>query len=120
MIGNLINKNGGQSIIVNGIEDHVHCLAQLKPTITISELMKNVKARSSKYINDRQLTPVRFEWQEEYGAFACSRSRIGNIYRYIQNQEEHHKKQTFVREYIGILEELGIEFDPRFVFQELA
>ncbi len=119
VIGNLINENGGKLIIVNGVEDHIHCFAEIKPAVSVSELMKKVKARSSKYINDRGLTPVRFEWQEGYGVFSYSRSQIKNVYRYILNQEEHHKKQTFKEEYIHILEEYDVEYDDRYVFQEL-
>lgn len=73
----------------------IHCLAEIRPSVSVSELMKKVKARSSKYINDRGLTPVKFEWQEGYGVFSYSKSQIHNVYRYILNQEEHHKKQTF-------------------------
>ncbi|ODS79194.1 MAG: transposase [Cytophagaceae bacterium SCN 52-12] len=118
VIGNLINESGGKVIIVNGVEDHVHCFAEVKPAVSVSELMKKVKARSSKYINDHGLTPVRFEWQEGYGAFSYSRSQVKNVYRYIQNQEEHHRKQTFKEEYIGILEDFKVEFEDRFLFQE--
>jgi putative transposase len=64
VIGNLINETGCKTIIVNGVEDHVHCFLGLKPVISVSELMKTVKAKSSKYINDHSLTPERFEWQE--------------------------------------------------------
>nr|WP_315175184.1 IS200/IS605 family transposase [uncultured Flavobacterium sp.] len=63
VIGNLINETGCKTIIVNGVEDHVHCFLGLKPTVSISELMKTVKAKSSKYINDQKLTISRFEWQ---------------------------------------------------------
>ena len=95
VIGTLINENNCKTIIVNGVEDHVHCLIGLKPVVPISELMKAVKAKSSKYVNDHSLTPHRFEWQEGYGAFSYSQSGVDAVYKYIQNQEEHHKKQTF-------------------------
>src|SRR5688572_26612022 len=69
VIGNLINETNGKTIIVNGVEDHVHCFLGLRPVVSVSELMKTVKAKSSKYINDHSLTPARFEWQEGYGVF---------------------------------------------------
>jgi len=72
VIGHLINETGCKTIIVNGVEDHVHCLLALKPTITISELMKAVKAKSSKFINENQLTKSKFSWQEGYGVFSYS------------------------------------------------
>ena len=99
VIGNLINETGCKTIIVNGVEDHVHCFLGLKPTVSISELMKTVKAKSSKYINDQKLTISRFEWQEGYGAFSYSQSQIDAVYKYVANQEEHHKKKTFKQEY---------------------
>lgn len=120
VIGNLINETGCKTFIVNGVEDHVHCLVGLKPAISVSELMKSVKAKSSKYINEERLTPTRFEWQTGYGAFSLHRSRIKQVYRYIQNQEEHHRKVAFKEEYTNILTDLGIKFDPQYTFQNLS
>jgi putative transposase len=119
VIGNLINETGCKTIIVNGIEDHIHCLLGLKPVISISELMKSVKAKSSKYINEHELTKVRFEWQEGYGVFSYSHSQIDNVYHYIANQEEHHKKQSFKEEYLKYLEEFDVSYDERYLFEDL-
>jgi putative transposase len=119
VIGNLINENSGKTIIINGVEDHVHCLVGLKPVISVSELMKAVKAKSSKYINDKSLTPNRFEWQEGYGVFSYSRSQIKGVYNYIKNQEEHHSKQTFKDEYVGILQKFKVEYDDQYLFKDL-
>jgi REP element-mobilizing transposase RayT len=69
VLGNLINETGCKTTIVNGVEDHVHCFIGLKPVISISELMKTIKAKSSKYVNDHQLTKHRIEWQVGYGFF---------------------------------------------------
>lgn len=88
VIGNLINETGCKTIIINGTEDHIHCFLALKPSISISDLMKIVKSKSSKYINDHRLTKHRFEWQEGFGAFSYSKSHINAVYKYIQNQEE--------------------------------
>lgn len=119
VMGNLINETGCKTIIVNGVEDHVHCFLGLKPTVSISELMKTVKAKSSKYINDHNLTKSRFEWQEGYGAFSYSHSQIDSVYKYIANQEEHHKKQTFKKEYLEFLDKFEVPFDERYIFEEL-
>nr|WP_299419139.1 IS200/IS605 family transposase [uncultured Emticicia sp.] len=70
VIGNLINESGFKTIIVNGVTDHVHCFLGLKPTVAISELMKSVKSKSSRFINDHSLTNKRFKWQEGYGVFS--------------------------------------------------
>jgi putative transposase len=108
------------TIIVNGVEDHIHCFVGLKPAVSISELMKTVKAKSSKYVNDNKLTKHRFEWQEGYGVFSYSQSHIDNVYQYIVNQEEHHKKQTFKVEYLDFLEKFKVAYDEQYIFEELA
>jgi putative transposase len=119
VIGKLINENKCKTIIVNGIEDHVHALVGLQPVVSVSELMKAVKSKSSKYINDNHLTPERFEWQEGYGVFSYGQSQVDAVYRYIQNQEEHHKKQTFLDEYRETLTKFDIEYDEQYIFHEL-
>lgn len=119
VIGNLINETGCKTIIVNGIEDHVHCFLGLKPSISGSDLMKTVKAKSSKYINDHQLTRRRFEWQEGFGVFSYGHSQIDQVYKYIANQEEHHKCQTFIEEYLEFLKKFEVPYDERYIFQEL-
>jgi len=119
VIGNLINETGCKTIIVNGVEDHVHCFLGLKPVVSISELMKTVKAKSSKYINDHRLTENRFEWQEGYGVFSYSQSHIDSVYKYIANQEEHHRKQTFKDEYLSFLGKFKVDYEERYIFEDL-
>ncbi|MFH7011714.1 IS200/IS605 family transposase [Flavobacterium sp. FlaQc-52] len=119
VIGNLINESGCKTIIINGVEDHIHCFFGLNPTISISELMKVVKAKSSKYINDHKLTKSRFEWQRGYGAFSYSQSQIDSVYKYVQNQKEHHKKQTFNKEYLAYLNKFKIQYDEKYIFEGL-
>ncbi len=119
VIGKLINETGCKTIIVNGVEDHVHCFLGLKPVVSISELMKRVKAKSSKYINDHQLTPTRFEWQRGYGVFSYRQRDVDTIYKYVQNQEVHHKTQSFKEEYINFLKEFQVDYNKANVFEEL-
>jgi REP element-mobilizing transposase RayT len=119
VIGNLINEIGCKTIIVNGIEDHVHCFLGLKPSVSCSDLMKIVKAKSSKYINDHQLTKRRFEWQGGFGVFSYGHSQIDQVYKYIANQEEHHKIQTFGEEYLEFLERFEIPYDEQYIFADL-
>ncbi len=120
VIGNLINEANCKTIIVNGVEDHVHCFVSLKPVVSVSELMKAVKAKSSKYINDHHLTKERFEWQRGYGVFSYSQSHIDKVYHYIKNQEEHHKKQFFKDEYLELLKEFDIGYDEQYLFEDLS
>jgi REP element-mobilizing transposase RayT len=120
VVGNLINETGCKTIIVNGTEDHTHCFLGLKPVVSIAELMKTVKAKSSKYINDHKLTKSRFEWQEGYGVFSYGHSQIDQVYQYIANQEGHHKQQTFIDEYIEFLEKYEVPYDERYIFEDLV
>jgi REP element-mobilizing transposase RayT len=119
VIGNLINETGCKTIIVNGVEDHMHCFLGLKPVVSVSELMKTVKAKSSKYINDHHLTKERFEWQEGYGVFSYRQRDVEQIYNYIKNQETHHQKLSFRDEYLDLLKEFEVGYDEQYIFQEL-
>jgi putative transposase len=118
IMGSLIKEKGCKSIIINGVEDHVHCFIGLKPVVSVSELMKVVKGRSSKYINDHKLTSERFEWQEGYGVFSYGQSQIQNVCRYIENQQEHHKTETFINEYIRFLKKFNIPYQEQYLFHE--
>ena len=119
VIGNLINETRCKTIIVNGVEDHMHCFLGLRPVVSVSELMKTVKAKSSKYINDHKLTKERFEWQEGYGVFSYRQRDVDQIYKYIQNQEEHHQKHSFREEYEALLKEFEIGYEEQYIFREL-
>ncbi|MDB5211663.1 MAG: Transposase family [Sediminibacterium sp.] len=119
LIGNLIAEKNCKPMIVNGMEDHVHCFIGLRPVVSVSDLMKTVKAKSSKYINDHSLTARRFEWQEGYAVFSYSQSQIDSVYKYIQNQEAHHKKQTFREEYLDFLQKFKVEYDEQYIFHDL-
>jgi len=120
VIGNLINEANCKTIIINGVEYYVHCFLGLRPAVSVSELMKTVKAKSSKYINDHSLTTERFEWQEGYGVFSYRQRDIDQIYKYIQNQDAHHQKHTFRAEYLDLLKEFEIGYDEQYIFQELT
>jgi REP element-mobilizing transposase RayT len=119
VIGNLINETGSKTIIVNGVEDHMHCFVNLRPAVSVSDLMKVVKAKSSKYINDHKLTQERFEWQSGYGVFSYRQRDVQQIYNYVLNQENHHRKITFREEYLDLLTEFDISYDEQYIFHEL-
>ena len=119
VIANLISDTGCKPIIVGGVEDHIHCFLGLKPVVSISELMKTVKAKSSKHINDNHLTLERFEWQEGYGVFSYSHSHIDNVYKYIANQEQHHQNQNFRNEYRDLLDKFKVPYDEQYIFEEM-
>lgn len=120
VIGNLINETGCKALLVNGVEDHIHCFIGLIPSVSVSDMMQSSKARSSKWINESGLLRHRFEWQPGFGSFSYSRSHVEQVFRYIQNQEEHHKKRTFRDEYIEMLIKHGVAYDERYIFQDLV
>jgi putative transposase len=82
----------------------------------LSDLVRDIKASSSKWINDEKLVRRRFYWQEGFGAFSYSRSQIDGVAKYVLNQEEHHKKRSFKQEYEGLLHKFDVEFDKRYIF----
>ena len=116
VIGNLINETGCKTLIVNGMEDHVHCFLGLKPSLAISGLMQSVKAKSSKWVNESGKLTHRFEWQAGYGCFSYSHSHINRVFRYIQNQEKHHKTMSFREEYLQLLQKFSIDYDGKYIF----
>ncbi|MBF2709465.1 IS200/IS605 family transposase [Flavobacterium soyangense] len=113
-----IIKNREQKLLsIFAMPDHVHILVGLKPNISISDLIRDIKAGSSKFINDSKWIDGKFNWQEGYGAFSYSKSNMDNVIKYILNQEEHHKKETFKDEYLQFLEKFGIEYDSKYLFE---
>lgn len=115
-ISGIITAKGHKSIIVNGYTDHVHCFIGLKPSMSIADLVRDIKNNSSKFVNENAWVKGRFQWQEGYGAFSYAHSQIQNVYNYILNQEEHHKKKTFKEEYLDFLEKFEIEHRKEFLF----
>lgn len=115
----IIQNSGHKVLQINGMPDHVHILIGMRPTEALSGLMKKVKSDSSEWINSRRFVRGKFRWQEGFGAFSYSKSDLPNVIRYIQNQEQHHAKQTFREEYLDILRKNEVEFDDRYVFQDV-
>ena len=107
---------GHKSLIVNGYLDHVHLLFGLNPKVSISDTVHDVKRNSSLFINNEKLYPGKFLWQDGYGAFSYSRSQLDSIYKYIQNQEEHHRRKSFKEEYTEFLNKFQVEYDEKYIF----
>lgn len=120
VIGNLIAETGCKTIIVNGVDDHVHCFFSLKPSCSVSEVMKIAKAKSSKWLNETGYLTHRFEWQVGFGTFSYSRTHVNNVFHYIKRQEIHHQKQTFKEEYIQLLEHFQVKYEKEYLFEELV
>lgn len=103
---------------INSMPDHIHIFIGMRPTQSIAALVQNVKAESNKWIRHKNFCQRPFAWQEGYGAFSYSKSHVQDVIRYIQNQEAHHKKETFLVEYKKMLKAFEIEFDEQYIFNE--
>jgi REP element-mobilizing transposase RayT len=114
-IGGTIRGLGGICLEIGGIEDHVHLLIKLKPTMDISKFLQDLKPNVTNWAR-REIQP-KFEWQNGYGAFTVGESQIESVRRYIQNQEEHHKKVGFNDEFKDLLRKAGIEFDEKYLWK---
>lgn len=115
MAGILHNKNC-LTFQINGVEDHLHILMKLHPNVALASLIKDIKVSTNHFIKEKRLFPAFPGWQDGYGAFTYSKEALPNLIRYVQNQEAHHGYKTYEDEYITFLEEHGVEYDPRYIF----
>jgi len=111
----IIKNHKGKAIIINGTAEHLHILCELQSSISIADLVLTVKANSSSWFH-KTFKRAAFAWQEGYAALTVSPSKIEIVKKYIQNQEENHRKITFKEEYLSFLKEEGIKYDKRYVF----
>jgi REP element-mobilizing transposase RayT len=114
-VSGIISHEVGKPIITQCVDDHLHSLFEMRPTIAIADAMRLIKTNSSKWIHEEfQRT---FAWQAGYGAFSVSRSNVDVVYKYIERQEEHHRKQTFDDEFRKLLDAHGVSFDEKYLFK---
>ena len=116
-ITGIITNRDQKLLSIFCMPDHTHLLIGLKPSISISDLVRDIKAGSSKFINDTKLIKGKFSWQEGFGVFSYSRSQIDTVIKYIQNQEKHHHKKSFKEEYLEFLKKFEIEYDEKYLFE---
>ena len=116
MCGIVTNQNS-KPLAIYANPDHTHLFVGLHPTVPPSKLMEQVKSSSSKWLNDNKFTLGKFSWQDGYGAFSYSKSQIDHVVKYVLNQPEHHKKQTFKDEYLDFLNKFEVEYDPKYLFE---
>lgn len=116
-ITGIITNRDQKLLSIFCMPDHTHLLIGLKPSISISDLVRDIKAGSSKFINDKKLIKGKFSWQEGFGVFSYSRSQIDTVIKYIQNQEKHHNKKSFKEEYLEFLKKFEIEYDEKYLFE---
>src|SRR5260370_38491085 len=111
-----LREKGQKLIAINGMPDHVQVLIGMSPTIALPDLVKDVKAASSRLINDKKWVRGRFNWQAGFGAFSYSRSQVSRVATYIENQERHHARRSFRDEYTALLKKVEFEYNPDYLF----
>ncbi len=118
-ITGIVQNNGHKMLAIYCMPDHCHILVGLNPKQSISDLVRDIKANSSKWINEQQWIARRFSWQEGYGAFSYAKSQRDRVVNYVLNQPVHHQKRTFRQEYTTFLQKFKVDYDEKYMFNWL-
>ena len=118
-ITGIVQNNTHKMISINSMPDHLHLFFGLRPVQALSDLMRMVKGESSEWINQQKFTSAVFRWQQGFGGFSYARSQVKTVANYIENQEIHHRKKTFLSEYKDFLRKFDVAFDERYIFKPL-
>lgn len=113
----IVNGNEQKVYAIGGIEDHIHLLVSIKPNIAVSDLVRDIKTNSSKWVNEKGFVKGKFQWQEGFGAFSYAQSQLETVIAYINNQEQHHRKISFKDEYLELLQKFNIGYDEKYLFE---
>lgn len=114
-ISGICKHKGAKLLIANGMSDHVHLLVQLKPSILLADFVRDVKANTSKWLNEEKLKLKKFGWQDGYSAFTVSKSQIEKVFEYIRDQKEHHRSVDHLAELKLLLTRHEISFEERYL-----
>ena len=115
----IIQNRKHKLLAINFMPDHVHIFIGYQPSQALPDLLRDIKANTSKFINENKWFPGRFQWQEGYGAFSYGHYQINGVIKYINTQEEHHEKTLFNDEYLELLEKFDVEYDPKYLFESI-
>lgn len=115
-ITGIVSNKGQKLMYINGMPDHIHILIGTKPDCNLSDLIRDIKSNSTKWIKEKNLTNSKFSWQTGFGAFTVSHSQLNRITDYIINQERHHKKKSFRDEYVEFLIANNIDYKKEYIF----
>lgn len=118
-ITGIVQNKSQKMLAINGMPDHIHILIGMKPSCSLSDLVREIKKSSSEFIKEKRFTQSKFQWQEGFGAFSYSHSSLNNVTRYIENQKNHHKKQSFRHEYEDFMGKFEIEYKDEYLFDWL-
>jgi REP element-mobilizing transposase RayT len=113
----ILRQQNAYPLAVGGWKDHVHVFFELKPDFKLSDIIRVLKACSSKWINENKFVQGKFQWQEGYGGFSYAHSQRDRVIKYIMNQERHHTLKTFRKEYLEFLERFEIEYKDQYLFE---
>lgn len=116
-ISGIIRNKEQKLIAINGMPDHIHILIGMKPTCSLSDLVREIKKSSNEFIKEKTFVKGKFNWQEGYGAFSYSHSSLDNVIAYINNQKAHHIKKSFKAEYLELLHKFEIEYKPEYLYE---
>jgi len=114
----VVQNDKYKMIAINGMPDHIHAFIGLRPAMPVADIVRDIKNNSSNFINDHKFVKGKFAWQEGYGAFSYAKSQVADVVRYIQNQEIHHQKETFLDEYRKFLTAFEIEWREKYIFKD--
>jgi len=115
-ISGIVNQDKCKVVSIYCNPDHTHILVGFRPSISISDLVRDIKSVSSKFINEQKLIRFHFQWQDGYGVFTCSHSQLVHVANYIKNQPKHHGKQNFKEEYLCFMKKFEIDYDEQYLF----
>ncbi|NJL77603.1 MAG: IS200/IS605 family transposase [Saprospiraceae bacterium] len=115
-ITGIVQNRGHKMLAIGGMPDHIHLFIGLKPSESISNLVREIKTETNSFINAERLSPFKFDWQNGYGVFSHSRSQVHTVCQYILTQKEHHRKKSFREEFLKICEDFGVEIGRKDIF----
>ena len=115
-IAGIIKRRGQKLLAINSMPDHIHILCNMQPDFNISDLVRDIKSYSTKFINSKNWLHRKFYWQRGFGVFSYSRSQVDSVIHYIKNQEKHHIKKSFRKEYLFFLKKFEVVYDNKYVF----
>jgi putative transposase len=116
-LGGIARENNIKVLAIGGVEDHAHLFFSFPPSLSVSAAMQQIKGGSSSWIHKNFPSRRNFGWQEGFGAFSVSPSRVKVTIDYIAGQKEHHRKKTFKEEYLAFLKKYGIEYDEKYLWR---
>jgi REP element-mobilizing transposase RayT len=116
-ITGIVQNKGQKMLAINGTSNHIHFFIGLKPSCCLSDLIREIKKSSNKFIKEKKFTNCKFQWQLGFGAFSYGHSQLSDVIQYIEKQKEHHRKRTFKEEYLNLLKAFEIEFKKDYLFE---